>query len=991
MLGKRSQWFLCFAAAFSVSQSQTLSPDSRSRFEFERIEVAQGLPTEYVNCIAQDRFGFLWFGTKRGLCRYDGRTIKTYTAIPGDSTALAGDDIQTLFSDSRGALWVSANGLHRFNFERDNFTRIAPPAYDAIAARLKYVAKFAEDHSGNLWMGTFGQGLFKFNPVSSQLLQVELGGHDSKPLSPGIIYSLSNGGGDTVWVASSNRQLTAVNTRTNQQSRYALTHKGDIQKCHADRAGRLWLGVMGEPFKQAHPGAGGEIAFTRFENIKPANYFSCLAEDRDGNLWIGTQQEGLYVFNPNRNSIQRYRHHSREIYSLPGDDVQDIYEDRSGNVWIATEKGVGKWARWKKPFRHFQHDTENPNSINRAEVTGIHRDATGDLWISTLNTGFCKFNPHTEIFKRYDPSTSRIKSPWAIEILADQRGFVWIATNFQHGLNRFDVTAGSFKEYLHDPQDASSLNSNLVTTLFEDDEGKIWAGTASRGLNLYEPQSDKFKRFQHAAAKPNSLSHDNVLAIYQDHERRLWVGTGHGLNRFDPQTDSFERRFPAANANAAFSVYSILEDSRRRFWLGANWGLHLLDRQSGKFERLAALPELSDGRIFGIMEDGAGNLWLQTTTAIAKFDPQTRTARVYDRNDGWLQSSVNEQEWMHASEKLDAGELVYGGVNGVTIFHPDSIADNPNVPPVHITGFRLFYEPVEVSENSEGRRAKGDSILSRALLLNEHLTLKYSERTFSFDFAALDYTQSEANQYAFKLEGLHDDWVHSGNERTATFTNIPAGDYVFRVKGANNDGLWNEAGDAIGLTVLPPWWKTPAAYISYAVLLLALLYGARRFEMNRLKMRHQLKMKDFETQKLQEVDHLKSRFFANISHEFRTPLTLILGPLEEVIAKIKDNAAKAELRVMERNAKRLLRLINQLLDLSRLEFGKMTLRASRGDFAAFLKGLAMSFASLAEQKKIMLRFEEDSTLANGAPLEIYFDRDKIEKFFYNLLSNAFKS
>ena len=479
-----------------------------------------------------------------------------------------------------------------------------------------------------------------------------------------------------------------------------------------------------------------------------------------------------------------------------------------------------------------------------------------------------------------------------------------------------------------------------------------------------------------------------MLSIYQDAELTLWIGTGNGLNRFDPKQDSFTRY--TREASQAFEVYAIHEDSRRRFWLGTNLGLYLFDRHGGKHERVAELQGLSDGRIFSIMEDGGGNLWLQTVVAIVKFDPQTRKLRVYDRDDGWIQNGIHQQEWQHADEKLNSGELVYGGSNGITIFHPDSIKDNPYVPAVHITGFNLSYHPVDVNENPQGRRVKGDSLFKRSLLLTDHLILRHSENTFSFEFAALDYTQPEANQHAFMLEGFHDDWIYSGNERTATFTNIPPGDYTFRVKGANNDDLWNEEGDAIKIAILPPWWKTTTAYIGYTVLLLAMLYGVRRFEMNRLKLRNELRMQEFETKKLQEVDHLKSRFFANISHEFRTPLTLVLGPLEEVIAKIKDNAAKAELRVMERNAKRLLRLINQLLDLSRLEFGKMTLRASRGDFIAFLKGIVMSFASLAEQKKIMLRFEDDSTLTNGSPLEIYFDRDKIEKIFYNLLSNAFK-
>jgi len=987
-----SRPILIFLYLTTVLHAQSSSPSTPtlSHFDFERIGLTDGLPSEYVNCIAQDRFGFMWFGTKNGLCRYDGRKFKTYKTIDGDSTSLPGNDIQSLFSDAVGRLWVGAYDLHLYNFEQDSFTRIAPPRYAALANKLKYVARICEDNAGNLWLGTFGQGLFKFHPASGELAHIELGSQAPK-LS--IIYSLFTEGADTLWVASTNHQLTILNTRTSRQQHYFLKQKGDVQRLLRDFAGRLWLGAMGEPLQRMELLANGDTAFTRFEHIKPGSFFACFAEDRNGNLWIGTQQEGLYVFNPSRNETQHYRQNSRAPHNLPGNDVQEIFEDRSGNIWVATDKGVAKWARWKKPFRHFQHDTENPNSLNAAEVTGIKQDANGDLWISTLNTGFCKLNLRTGIFTRYDPSTCRIRSPWAIEILPARGGVVWIATNFQHGLNRFEIASGKIQEYRNNPADTTSLSSNFVSTLFEDREGRIWASAANRGLNLYDSRTDGFQRFQHSPNEAATLSHNNVLSIYQDETSTLWVGTSNGLNRFDPPTRSFTRYFPSAGANAPakpFEVYALHEDSRSRFWLGANHGLYLFDRQNGALARFAELSELSGGKIFSIAADGAGRLWLQTATAIAQFDPQTRTTRIYDRNDGWLQNAVNEREWMHAAEKLNSGELVYGGANGITIFHPDSVKDNPYAPAVHITGFNLSYQPVDVSKNPQGRRAKGDSLLTRALLLTGHLALKHSERTFSFEFAALDYTQPEANQYAFMLEGFHDDWVYGGNERTATFTNVPPGEYTFRVKGANNDGLWNETGDQIRLTILPPWWQTQWAYALYVLLLGLAFYGVRRFEMNRLQMRHQLKMKEFETKHLQEGDHLKSRFFANISHEFRTPLTLILGPLEEMIAKIKDKAVKGDLRVMERNAQRLLRLINQLLDLSRLESGGMTLHASRGDFIAFLKGIVMSFASLAEQKKSSLQFINDATSTNGLIVESYFDRDKIEKIFYNLLSNAFK-
>jgi ligand-binding sensor domain-containing protein len=954
--------FLGILFPLTSAQPQHHATSLGPRLAFDRIGVADGLPNEYVNRIVQDRFGFMWFATQNGLCRYDGQEFKTFNSVPGDSASLASNEIQLVFSDAKGALWFAANGLHRFNFEHENFARIVPSRYGALTNKLKYLSSICEDNTGVLWLGTFGQGLFRFDPASGQLAEVDLGAKAPTSFGGTLINNISSSGSDTIWIASSGHQLTALNTRTNTQTRYALTQKADLQYVLCDRAGRVWLGATGEPLKLVHPRPDGRLSFTPYEDIKATNYFTCLRDDRNGNLWIGTQLEGVFLLNPITGEIQQYRHSTRDLHTLPGEEILDIYEDRSGNVWIATNKGVAKWARWKKPFQHFSYDTESTNSINNAEVTGIDQDANGDLWISTFNAGFCKFNPRTEKFTRFDPTTCAIKSPWAIEILADRNGFVWVATNFQHGLNRFDVATGRFKEFLNSRQDTTSLGSNLVATLYQDHLGRIWVGPAFRGLNLYEPRSENFRRFKHDPSNPTTLSHGNVLSIFQDAARTLWIGTGNGLNRFDDARSSFIGYFPpgiAEDQSKVFEVYAMHEDARRRFWLGTNDGLYLFDRESGKFERFAELRELPERKAFGILEDGEGNLWLQGANAVAKFYPDNRALRVYDREDGWIQSVVNAQEWMHAYERLASDEMAFGGSNGITIFDPDSVRDNPEMPPVHLTGFKLFYESVDVNKNPGGRRPKEDSLLTHSLLLADRLTLNHSEHTFSFTVAALDYTQPRANQYAYMLEGFDDDWVDCGNSHTATFTNVPSGEYIFRVKGSNSNGLWNETGAQIGITILPPWWKSTTAYIGYAALFGLIILTQRRFELNRVKMRNQLAMKEFEARKLLEVDHLKSRFFANISHEFRTPLTLILGPLEDVIAKVKDKDAGENLRIMARSANRLLRLINQLLDLSRLESGRMTLHARRGDFIGFLRGIVMSFASLAEQKKIALKFASE--------------------------------
>ena len=394
----------------------------------------------------------MWFGTKDGLYRYDGRKLKTYKSILNDSTSLSGNEIQRIFSDSNGNLWIAANGLHKYNFKEENFIRIQPPAYDLLTAKLKFISAFCEDKNGNLWLGTFGQGLYRFNPQSSKISYIKLGKKAPPPFKDYLIYSITFDQHETIWIASSGHQLTSININNGEQHQYYLEQKGDIQNVFFDRNGNLWLVVSGEPLKQILFDDKNQITYKSFMNVFTENFFIHLQDDIHGNLWLATESEGVFVFNPDKNEVRNFQFSSRDLNSISGNFIEDIFEDHSGNIWIATDKGVCKWSRWKKPFTHFRYDTEDLNSIGSSEVTGIDEDNSGNLWISTLNTGFSKLNLNTGKATRYDPSNSAIKSPWALEILSANDGTVWVATNFQHGLNHFNPFTGKLKEYSNDPE-----------------------------------------------------------------------------------------------------------------------------------------------------------------------------------------------------------------------------------------------------------------------------------------------------------------------------------------------------------------------------------------------------------------------------------------------------------------------------------------------------------------------------------------------------------
>ncbi|MCK5076460.1 MAG: hybrid sensor histidine kinase/response regulator, partial [Calditrichia bacterium] len=386
--------------------------------------------------------------------------------------------------------------------------------------------------------------------------------------------------------------------------------------------------------------------------------------------------------------------------------------------------------------------------------------------------------------------------------------------------------------------------------------------------------------------------------------------------------------------------------------------------------------------IYGILEDDSGNLWLSTNYGISKFNPRDEIFKNYDEKYGLQDNEFNRNAWY----KSKKGEMFFGGINGLNVFYPENIKDNPHIPPVVITKFNLLNRPISVGEMTDGR-----TILKKPISETQEIELTYKDYFFSFEFSSLDYIYPEKNQYAYMLEGLDKDWNYIGDRRFANYTNVDAGEYIFRVKASNNDGVWNEEGTSIKITITPPWWKTNQAYFIFIILIISIIYTGLRFKINRERLKNELKLKDMEAGKFQELDRMKSHFFANISHEFRTPLTLILGPMEKLLSSdLNENKGnkgniKNHYKLITRNANRLLRLVDQLLDLSKLEAGKLSINAVPVDCIFFLKGLFHSFMSLAERKQITMRFKSDSE-----EIILYFDFDKMEKIFSNLLSNAFK-
>ncbi len=950
--------------------------------KFEHLGLEHGLSQSTVYCILQDRQGFMWFGTQAGLNKFDGYKFTAFQQDVFDSTSIATNVVRAIYEDHTGTLWAgdpNAACLNRFERETERFTRFKHDPNNPHSLSNGGVFAIYEDRSGALWVGT-SDGLNRFDRERELFTRFQFDPKDSTSLHGYWVSSLYEDRSGTLWIGTE-RWLNKFDKEKQQFIPYEYDVRAmPITAIFEDRAGTLWAGSEGAGLKKFNRATGRFTPF--FHDPKSAHSLSSdsvrtIFEDRYGLLWVGTWN-GLNLFDREQQRFIRFKHDSKNPFSLSDNVIWSIDEDRSGILWVGTYNGgVNKLDRGKEQFTKVAHEPDNPHSLSDNGAQGFYKDHNGTLWVGTRK-GLDRFDPQTKQVTHFfhnpkDPdSFGDLK---ARAICQDRFGMLWIGTN--KGLDQFNPFTKKFTHFVHDPENPHSLGANLVNLIYEDRAGTLWIGTFGGGLNRFEREKEQFTRFVYEANNPNSLNDYAVWGICEDSLERniLWVGAN-GVNRLDRDTGQFTRFIHDPKNPRSLNhnyVGPLLVDHNSTLWVGTmGGGLNRFDHETEQFTHYTTKDGLPDNQVCGILEDHAGRLWLSTNNGLSCFDPKSKTFRNYDVTDGLASNSF----LMPSQHKSAEGEMFFGSDNsGFTRFLPDSIKGNPFVPPVVITAFKRY--------NTDD--AEGVAIEEKGIAAKNAIEVSYKDNIISLEFAALSYRNTFKNQYAYQLEGFNDNWIQLGTKREVTFTNLDPGEYTLRVKGSNNDGVWNEEGTSLQITITPPWWKTKWAYALYVLLVTSLLYGSRRYELSRMRLKNQLKLEQVEAEKMKELDHLKSRFFANISHEFRTPLTLILGPLEQLHAEQFKGNLKEVYAMMLRNGQRLLRLINQLLDLARLEAGRMSLQARPENIVSFIKGLVLSFASAAERKRIAL-----SISAEEENIVVYFDRDKLEKIVSNLLSNALK-
>ena len=809
--------------------------------KFTHLTTNDGLSQGYVVAILQDRRGFMWFATRDGLNRYDGNAFVVYKNNPNEPGSLSSNFIQDLMEDDHGNLWIATNvGVNKFDPTTERCTRYLHDPKNPNSISGDSVKSIAQDNRGSFWFGTEDSGLDKFDPTTGIFTHYR---NDSEGRFVGRISQVIADAHRDIWFVGE-RGLFHLNQQAGQITRPAATGNGlSADSVYEDKAGDLWM-LTTSPIvglvkydRQAErltryplgTRAGGLVAST----ASGGSSNGTLVSDGQNGLWVPSSR-GLYYFDRRAERFtSRFQHDEVNPDSLDSNAIMSVYRDRGGVLWVGTENaGLNILNFRQELFAHYMHLPGDPNSLSPGRVKAIYEDTTGVLWVGLFPRALDRLDRKRGKITHYianpDDQKTLGEGTNVNSIYKDREGYLWIGGGGS-GLVRFDERTGRFKQYRHNPDDPRSLITNNVYTIYGDRNGQMWVGQQP-GISRFDPATDGFINYLPVPDSPASLA-NTVWVIYRDRSGTLWLGTwGGALIRFDDKANTFEQYAPDPRDPHKLNgggINAIHEDRTGTLWVGAMDGLYRYNRQSGAFARYTESQGLPSSTVRCILEDGVGRLWLSTQKGISRFDPQQGTFRNYDASDG-LQSN----EFSTGCYQSPDGEMFFGGSNGLNAFFPENVRDNPYVPPVVITSFKIFNKPVPIGPKS---------VLKKAIPYADSVTLSYKDSVFSFEFAALSYANSHKNRYRYRLENFDPGWNEVGSkQRLATYTNLDPGKYVFRVQGSNSDGVWSEEEASLTIVITPPWWRTNWFRALCVVFLLALLWAAHQWRL--VQLQHQFEM-----------------------------------------------------------------------------------------------------------------------------------------------------
>jgi len=951
--------------------------NAQQRLLFSHITVEDGLSAGSVLSIAQDSLGFLWVGTRDGLNRYDGKRVKVFKSFYANNPLGASLNIVQLLTDKDQNLWIATNkGLYLYDQQLDSFHYFFHSPQNKNGLVHDNTFALFMDHMGVVWVGT-QNGLNKITKKQSyDIEQIPLG---LKKDSLGSYDVLS------VFETSSGMILAGTND--------------------------------------------GIISFDRkntYDNNRPANRvlpgisISAITEDRNKNIWVGSVASGLFKLDKNLTLIKNYTHQNNAETGLVNNVIRKVTVDSKGRIWIGTLKGLSILDPEVEQFENYVHKSDDQKTLNFNSIYDILEDRQGNVWVGTFFGGLNVVDAFTTRFEVYKNEEKKdwIKSNVISAIVNGPGDGLWIGTEAE-GLYYFDRKKQTFHSFKNDETKQSVLSANLVKALLVDHENNLWVGMHNGGVNILNSAGKRIDEFRKNSS-PNSINSDNVYCLMQDSRKRIWIGNlVQGINIYDPLTKSmqtFSQVYPDKKL-PGLAITCLFEDSKKNVWIGTDKGIYMLNASGNSLETFTkrAYPDdlvsdlsncitedemgmiwigtndglsmynpgnkkiktftTSDGlagnKVFGIVNDNYNNLWISTNNGLSRLAPSRNQFYSFDTHDGLPGNVFNYNSYFKDAQ----GKLYFGGFNGFIDFNPNEIEINNKPPAIVLTGLTIngaSFDSINPKKSINLSTLKG-------------IKLKYNQNFLAVDYAVLNFTKPMKNKSAYKLIGYNENWTYTA-DHVAVLANLPPGTYKLHIKASNNDGIWSTTPDILGITILPPPWKTWWAYTLYSIALALLACGVIFYFSSRIAMQRKLHYQRMLNEKQQELNQMKMDFFTHISHELRTPLTLIMGPAEMLKTQVPAKSTAEKLAsTIQSNAERLLALTNNLLDFRKADAGHTQLKISKENIVSFTRGVFEKFSTAANEKNISYHFKNETEI-----IETYFDAAHMEIVISNLLSNAIK-
>jgi signal transduction histidine kinase/ligand-binding sensor domain-containing protein/DNA-binding response OmpR family regulator len=956
--------------------------------------VFQTLPTNFeyngVRCILKDHKGFMWFGTDEGLIRYDGINLYVFQHDPEDSASIRHNNVNAMVEDPENRLWIgTSRGLNLYNRALDNFISVGNLSADINRLNNNYVSALNSDTNSFIWIGTFGDGVNVYDPEKNTVLHLGYNTDNPNTISSNRITCIVVDNKNRVWLGTQNglnlysEKNTGFRKFYNEPGNPGSLGGNNISSLAFDPEQNLWIGTRGGGLNKLSCREDNFIFKRYSDSSQPYglsnNYVLSLVADAGKNLWIGTENGGLNRLDLGTGYIDIYLVAEGYANSINSNSIWSLFNDNEGRIWIGTAtRGVNVIDEKFNKFESYQKNIANQYSLTDNDVKGFAEDSRGNIWIAMDGGGICMFNPETKQFSNFidnEPDKNCLTNNAIQGIHCDPDDNLWIAT-WAGGVDRLNKDGKTFRNYKLENEEGGG-NNNIIY-LSADSKGNIWAGTSGSGLFRYNKKEDRFIQLV-------SDNHTNILtpasyvtSFLEDMEGTYWIGTLNGLVRINVTNGKYLcKDIPHSTLRNTISskmIEVIFEDSRGRLWLGtSDNGLNLFNKQDETAITFRKTDGLPGNSIRGILEDNDGGLWVATNRGLCHFNYDSLSFTSYTKEDGLNSNELFSRSCLRTRD----GKFYFGGENGFNAFYPKDITKNNFIPPVYLSNLKI--------NNATAKIGAKDSPLNKHIWETREIVLNHKQSSFTIEFVALNYTRSARNKYTYKLEGFDTEWNYISNNRSATYTKIAPGKYTFMVKGSNNDGIWNNTPTLLHIKIKPPLWKTWWAILLYVFLISSMIAFSLRIWHERVKIKNQLMLEQLGREKEHELNELNIQFFTNISHEFRTPLSLIIAPLENILLSA-ESKIKEQLVIIYRNAQRLLQLTNNLMDFRKLEEGITNLQVKPGEITGFISEVSAYFNVSAKRRRISYKIESPESAIHG-----WFDPDKLETILLNLLSNAFKN